>query len=265
MTEQLSGTTRTVSVGGVLLGRGSRVTVRPRQSADILDLALDGRTAQVTSVEEDYDGRVLVAVALEGDPGRELGTGAQIGHRFYFTPEELEPLAASAATARPKVLVAGIGNVFLGDDAFGPEVAAALLRRPQPDEVHVTDFGIRGMDLAYALTDGYDAAVLIDAAPRGGAPGTLYVIEPDVPDDAAPEAHGMDPVRVLALARRLGGEPPRTLVIGCEPGAVPTGDSPDLTAGLSESVRPAVDSAVALVEETVAELIDELRQKENTP
>src|SRR5262249_12823080 len=160
----------------------SRVRLRPRQRADILDLALDGRTGEVISVEEDLEGRIHVAVALDGDPGRELGSGAQIGHRFYFAPEELEPLVAEDRPAEPRVLVAGIGNIFLGDDAFGPEVAAALLARPCPPGVQIADFGIRGLDLAYALTDGYDAAVLVDAAPRGERPGTLQVLEPDLPD-----------------------------------------------------------------------------------
>lgn len=121
-----------------------------------------------------------------------------------------------------RLLVAGVGNIFLADDAFGPEVIRALGRRPLPPEVRVRDFGIRGMDLAYALLDGYDTAVLVDAAVRGQAPGTLSLIEPDLPDRATvgapPEAHGMDPAKVLALAAHLGDEPlPRVLVLACEP------------------------------------------------
>ena len=112
------------------------------------------------------------------------------------------------------MLVAGIGNVFLGDDGFGVRAGAA---RVATTGVDVVDFGIRGMDLAYALAD-YDVVVFLDATPRGEPPGTLYVIEPDL--DGLPldvDAHAMDPVKVLALAKTLGGELPRTLVLGCEP------------------------------------------------
>lgn len=95
-----------------------------------------------------------------------------------------------------RLLVAGVGNIFLADDAFGPEVIRALEQRPLPAEVRVRDFGIRGLDLAYELLDGYDVAVLVDAAERGHRPGTLSLIEPDLPDGgsgaAPPEAHGMD-------------------------------------------------------------------------
>jgi hydrogenase maturation protease len=246
------------------------VRLRPQRRADILDLALEGRAAEVVAVEEDLEGRVHVAVTLADDTARDLGTGAQIGHRFYFAPEDLEALDEPAGgPAEPRVLVAGIGNIFLGDDAFGPEVAAALLGRPRPPGVYVADFGIRGMDLAYALADGYDAAVLVDAAPRGQQPGTLYVIEPEMPaDDTAPETHGMDPVRVLALARRLGGAPPRILVVGCEPGPVPAGEDPDLASGLSPAVRLAVKDAVRLVETVVEELLADLRaagERRTTP
>lgn len=110
--------------------------------------------------------------------------------------------------AAGRVLVAGVGNIFLGDDAFGPEVIRALDRRPLPPEATVRDFGIRGMDLAYTLLDGCATAVLVDAAPRGHRPGTLTLVEADPPDGTAvPEAHGMDPAKVLALAAQLGDEP----------------------------------------------------------
>src|SRR5689334_8572384 len=113
----------------------------------------------------------------------------------------------------PRILVAGIGNIFLGDDAFGVEVAQRLARRAWPEGVRVVDFGIRGLDLAYALLDGYDAAILVDAAPRGGPPGSLYVIEPSEGGPAGQdevgagtliEGHGMDPVKVLRLVAALG-------------------------------------------------------------
>ena len=213
-----------VVVDGVTLGRGSRVRLNPGPRADIFDLALAGRTAEIDSIEEDLEGRIHVAVVLDGDIGRDFTTS--LGHRFFFAPEELTPAtddpAPSEAPARARVLVAGIGNIFLADDAFGPEVITEVRRDPLPVGVHVADFGIRGMDLAYRLLDGYDTVVLVDAAPRGDRPGTLYVIEPGPGTDddrtVAPEAHAMDPVKVLALARQLGnGTLPRILVLGCEP------------------------------------------------
>ncbi|GAA4661230.1 hypothetical protein GCM10023347_10900 [Streptomyces chumphonensis] len=251
---------RTVLVDGVVVGRGSRVRLRPLRHGDIMDLALAGRTAEVVAVEEDFEGAVHVAVVLQDDPGRDFGSAAQIGHRFFFAPEELEPASDPDEGERPsRVLVAGIGNMFLADDGFGPEVAAALRRETLPAEAHVADFGIRGMDLAYRLTEGYTAAVLVDAAPHGQPPGTLSVIEPPLDDfgDAMPEAHAMDPVKVLALARRLsGGAPlPRVLVVGCEPLVRMTGEEPDVSVGLSEPVRRAVAEAVPLVTSLVADLL----------
>jgi hydrogenase maturation protease len=148
--------------------------------------------------------------------------------------------------------------VFLGDDGFGVALAERLARRALPPGVKVTDFGIRGMDLVYALGDGYDAAVLLDAAPRGEPPGTLSVIEPEVEaGDVAIDAHGMDPVKVLALARALGGTPPRTLVVACEPQTRMSGDDPDVVADLSEPVRLALDAAVPLVLSVLEELTTE--------
>ncbi|MEW2294240.1 hydrogenase maturation protease [Streptomyces sp. NPDC006743] len=154
-------------------------------------------------------------------------------------------------TAPPpaRLLVAGVGNIFLADDAFGPEVLKALAARPLPAGVRARDFGIRGLDLAYELLDGYAAAVLVDAAPRGHRPGTLSLVEADLPDPAGPaaappEAHGMDPARVLALAARLADGPlPRVLVLACEPAVRPTGDE-DVMPGLSDPVRRAVGHAV---------------------
>ncbi|MFI2644160.1 hydrogenase maturation protease [Streptomyces sp. NPDC018610] len=157
-----------------------------------------------------------------------------------------------------RLLVAGVGNIFLGDDAFGCEVLRALATRPLPPEVMVRDFGIRGLDLAYELLAGHDTAVLVDAAPRGHRPGTLSLIEPDLPDGdacAPPEAHGMDPAKVLALAARLGDGPlPRVLVLACEPETVPRGDE-DIAPGLSTPVREAVEHAVTALHTIVAALL----------
>ncbi|MEU1462191.1 hydrogenase maturation protease [Streptomyces sp. NPDC005727] len=144
-----------------------------------------------------------------------------------------------------RLLVAGVGNIFLGDDAFGPEVISALDRRPLPPGATVRDFGIRGMDLAYALLGGCATAVLVDAATRGHRPGTLTLLEAEPPDaSVAPEAHGLDPEKVLALATHLGEEPlPRVLVLACEPAVLPSGDE-DILPGLSAPVREAVGRAV---------------------
>jgi hydrogenase maturation protease len=232
-----------VLVDGVELRRRSRVRLRPRETADLWDRALAGRAASVEAIMEDLEGNVQLAVSVDDDPGRDLGTR----RRFYFSPAEVEPLPRGA-----RVLVAGIGNVFLGDDGFGVALAQRL---PDLGEgVDVVDFGIRGMDLAYALGE-YDAAVLLDATPRGQAPGTLYVIEPSLEElDVAPEAHGMDPVKVLALARALGGVPPRTLVLGCEPATRMDESSEEIVASLSEPVLAALDGAERLLGELLEEL-----------
>ena len=158
-----------------------------------------------------------------------------------------------------RVLVAGVGNIFLADDSFGPEVIRVLEQRPLPGEVRVRDFGIRGLDLAYELLDGYDVAVLVDAAERGHRPGTLSLIEAEVPDAgraaAPPEAHGMDPAKVLALAAHLGDGPlPRVLVLACEPQDRPDPDE-DLVPGLSAPVRDAVGRAADALHRLVPVLL----------
>ncbi len=149
-------------------------------------------------------------------------------------------------------LVAGIGNIFLGDDAFGVEVAHALRERQLPQGVTVKDFGIRGFDLAYTLLDPWDTVILVDAMARGHAPGTLYVMEPD---RAAPEtslnAHGMDPVQVLNLAASLGTISAQVLVLGCEPQDF--GDEIEGRMGLSAPVQAAVEEAANMVLEMTTE------------
>src|SRR3954469_21113848 len=222
---------------------GSRVRLRPRAGGDVFDIALAGRTAVVEEVVENMEGEVQLAVSVDDDPGRDLG---RYGHRFFFGPDEVEPMPA-------RVLVAGIGNVFLGDDGFGVAVAERLAAGEWPEGVHVEDFGIRGMDLASALA-AYDLAILVDAVPRGGAPGTLYVIEPEAIDgDVGLGAHGMDPVKVLGLARALGDPLPEIMVVGCEPAVRMTGNEDEVVAELSAPVHAAVDEAVR----TVKTLIDE--------
>jgi len=158
-----------------------------------------------------------------------------------------------------QLLIAGIGNIFLGDDAFGCEVAQALARRTLPPGVRVVDFGIRGLDLAYALQDGYDAAILVDAVPRGQPPGTLYVLEPVFDDNsdaalpAAVRSHDMDVANVLRLLASLGGRAPRILLVGCEP--TPLADGGDAPRGLSEPAQAAAKEAVWVI----GRLIEKLR------
>ncbi len=241
-----------VTIDGIAVRAGSRVRCRPRRGGDVLDIALAGRAATVAEVLQSTEGVVHLAVTIDDDPGRDLGEQRQIGHRFFFAPEEVEPLGGPVAPPLPpRILVAGIGNVFLGDDGFGVAVAERLAQRELPERVHVEDYGIRGMDLAYALHD-YDVALFVDATPRGAAPGTLYVIEPDLDAaDPAPDAHGMDPVQVLALAQALGGRMPRVIVVGCEPQHVMTGEEDEIVAELTEPVRAALPWAVGLVESVI--------------
>ena len=159
-----------------------------------------------------------------------------------------------------RVLVAGIGNIFLGDDGFGVEVVRRLAGSGLPEGVEVKDFGIRGLDLAYALQDGYELVVFVDATPRGDEPGTVYLIEPEIENDGevSLDTHGMDPVKVIKLARALGARPTRTLVVGCEPQVVVSGeDYDDMLMELSEPVRAAVEEAAKLVGSLVKEIAAE--------
>jgi hydrogenase maturation protease len=241
-------------IGGIAVAPGSRVVLRPRTTeTDLLMRAVAGRRAIVDAVMEELDGDVKLTVTLEDDPARALGKARGLGHRFFFAPDELEPLGC---TAPQRVLVAGIGNVFMGDDGFGVAVAARLAETGLPEGVDVVDFGIRGMDLAFALNDGYHAAILVDACPRGDEPGTVAVIEPELGDEALTgfQAHGMDPVSVLAFARQFGSVPERVLVVGCEPLSVGDVDGDEVHTELSGPVLAAVDTAVTLTERLAREL-----------
>jgi hydrogenase maturation protease len=161
------------------------------------------------------------------------------------------------------VLVAGIGNIFNGDDAFGVEVARLLSRRPLPDGVKIVDFGIRGIDLTYALLDGCEAAVLVDAAQRGEAPGTVSLIEPEplagapAPEDLLLSPHELDPARVLRLVAALGGHCRRILLVACEP---LTFGGEEGVIGLSPPVAASLDTAVAMVEQVIDELSNATNQ-----
>lgn len=155
----------------------------------------------------------------------------------------------------PRILVAGIGNIFLGDDGFGVEVANRLAARISFQELRVKDFGIRGLDLAYAMMDDWELVIMVDAVSRGGKPGSLYVIEPDITDIASRatlDAHAMTPDRVLQLITVLGGRVPRTIIVGCEP--VQLGGE-EGAIGLSDVVEAAVQPAVTTIERLMAEAL----------
>jgi len=159
------------------------------------------------------------------------------------------------------LLVAGIGNIFFGDDAFGCEVARRLMKRSWPTGVRVEDFGIGSYDLAYALMEGCDA-ILIDACPRGEPPGTLYLIELELDNLGAigssiADAHSMTPISVLEMVKSMhvsldGPGPGRLYLVGCEPAVL---DSEDGAMGLSASVEEAVPRAVEMVESLIADFL----------
>ena len=253
-----------LEISGVEVRTGSRVRLRPRKGGDVMDIALAGQIATIECIEQDYEGKQHVCVVLDADPGRDMGLLRQPGHRFFFDAEEVEPLSSDefpqiSAVQKPTILVAGIGNIFLGDDAFGVEVARRLANRELPESVRVADFGIRGFDLAFALQDGYEITILLDACPHGEAPGTLYVIEPDLkvlddPDtpQAVIEAHAMNPVSVLRMAQAMNIELKNVLLVGCEPETL-GGEEGQM--GLSAAVEAAVEQAVQLVESLIDKIL----------
>jgi hydrogenase maturation protease len=260
----------TLSIAGVEVKPGNRVRLRPGKRGDVMDIALAGKTAMIESIEQDYEGKFHVCVVADDDPGRDIGIMRQPGHRFFFDPEEIEPLPpdqheSNLASKSPSVLIAGIGNIFLGDDAFGVEVAQRLASRKLPERVKVVDFGIRGFDLAYALLDRFDVTILVDACPRGGAPGTLYVIEPGLnvtAQDAAEaahttvDAHSMNPMNVIRMAKSMGGDLKRILLVGCEP----------LTLGPEEGAMGLSEPVAAMVEEAanrIESLVETIQRSES--
>jgi hydrogenase maturation protease len=153
---------------------------------------------------------------------------------------------------QPQILIACIGNIFLCDDGFGTEVARRLAGRTLPPGVVLKDFGIRGMDLSYALLDPYELIILVDACARGGEPGSVYLIEPDPVDinlsspvPASLDMHGMNPLNVLRKVKSMGGAYGRILIVGCEPADL-GGEVGRL--GLSDPVHAGVDEAIAMIE-----------------
>jgi len=232
---------------------GDYVWLRPRPGADVFDVALAGQMAAVEAFEQDVEGNTQVAVVVDADPGKDLGLMRLPGHRFFFRPDEV--------ARAPRILVAGIGNIFFGDDGFGVEVAKQIERGVLPGSVRVVDFGIRGFDLACALLDGYDLSILVDASARGGQPGTIYVIEPDLHDiergasDAAVgvEAHGLTPASVLRLAATMDGCLGKVLVVGCEPESL---GGEDGRMGLSDPVAAAIPNAIAAITALVNQTLE---------
>jgi hydrogenase maturation protease len=257
-----------IVIGGVTVRTGDRVRLHPRAGGDILDIALRGQIATIESIEEDYENTQHVCVVLDDDPGRDLGMMRQPGHRFFFSAAEIEPIAQGSAeetnaqqareSKKTRILIAGIGNIFLGDDGFGVEVARRLLARPQADQVRVVDFGIRGFDLAYALQDDYETTILIDAYPHGQMPGTVTVIEPNLADFDGTQGdfvqpHAMNPVNVLRMAKAMNGTTKRVLLVGCEPLDL-GGDEGHM--GLSDAVEAAVDDSVATIDVLIKQILD---------
>jgi hydrogenase maturation protease len=186
----------------------------------------------------------------------------QPGHRFFFDPTEVEPVAQSderqIATTK-RILIAGIGNIFMADDAFGVEVVSRLASQPFPSGVRVVDFGIRGFDLAYALMEGYETTILVDAYPGEGQPGTLFVLEPDLQNlnsagthQGFIEPHAMNPMNVLCMATSMGGQLKRVLLVGCVPATLGPDEG---QMGLSEPVSAAVDEALKLINSLVTRIL----------
>ena len=255
----------TLKIAGLEVKAGDRVRLNPGRRADIFDMALAGKTAVVESIEQDYEGNFHVCVVADDDPGRDIGMMRQPGHRFFFSPEEIEPLGPDEpvpahGSSVPKILVAGIGNIFLGDDGFGVEVATRLAARSVGEGVRVTDFGIRGLDLAYALMDGPEVTILIDACPRDEAPGTLYVVEPNLSSFGSPnnspvavDAHAMNPMAVLGMAKSMGAPLHRVLLVGCQPETLGPEEG---QMGLSETVENSVNPAVELTESLITRILN---------
>jgi hydrogenase maturation protease len=257
--------TDAVFIAGVAVRKGSRVRLAPRLSGtDAQDMFLQGKLATVAAVVSDVDGIQHVAVTVDDDPGAELQL---VQGRFrYFAPTELEPIdrpaAAPADPGTRRILVAGIGNIFFGDDGFGVEVAHRLAEVELPATAKVVDYGIRGVHLAYDMLAGYDVTILVDAVSRGDEPGTVSIIdvgqrsaagagEPaSIPAGPVLDPHGMTPDAVLEHVRTLGGDPGHVFVVGCEPADC------DERIGLSDAVTAAVDVAVTAVVELVAEQLN---------
>jgi hydrogenase maturation protease len=235
--------------GGRRITTGARVRLapHPERRADAMDMFLAGETATVAEICRDLEDRVHVAVTVDASKADDLH--AANGRYYYFRPDEVEVLDAAPPIRSARVLVAGIGNMFLGDDGFGCAVIQRLASRSFPEWVKVQDFGIGSIHLAYDLLERrYETTIIVDALARGDAPGTLYVLEPDV--DGVPaqpaDAHTLTVESVLGFLKHIGGTPGRVVVVGCEAASV----APEM--GLSDAVTAAIDGAVELVMSLIA-------------
>jgi hydrogenase maturation protease len=173
-------------------------------------------------------------------------------------------IPALHVSGTPRILVAGIGNIFLGDDAFGVETVRELMQHRWPAGVRVIDFGIRSYDLAFALADSYDAVILIDAAARGQVPGTLYLVEIEQEQIARAQEreanpHSVDPVAAIRMANAIGNPSNRIYLIGCEPAVL---ESESGQTGLSPTVQAALTPAVELIHALVRHLLSGTKGKE---
>ncbi len=160
-----------------------------------------------------------------------------------------------------RVQIIGVGNIFMGDDAFGCEVAQRLIRRGAIEGVRVAELGIRAMDVAFALMDGYGLNILIDAMSQHGVPGSVYLLQPD-PNDydlssggaVALDGHSLDPLNVLRMVSSLGGQVRNLLIVGCEPADL---GGEDGRIGLSTAVAGAIEPAIAMIDRQVAQFFAE--------
>lgn len=220
---------------------GDRVRLRPSQRADLVDLALTGRVASVDRVEEGFDGRTYVVVVLEGDPGRDLGTMSQLGHRFFFGPEELERLETSDEPER--VLIASLGDTFATDGKFGEEVTRRLRERPLPLGVHVADFGIRVADLVDVVREGYGLVVVVSTRHSELACGSLRVAAlPELADEDVRPAFLRDAIgKISSLCSR-------SWLVTCNAASNRCHDDDRLSPNVAESVDEALRSVASILE-----------------
>lgn len=179
----------------------------------------------------------------------------------YIPIREVKPRGTAPVNKKKRVMIAGVGNMFMKDDGFGGAVIKKMANKTFPEGVEIKDFGTGGLKLAYDLMKGYDGLILLDASQRGEEPGTLYVIEPEensiesnLEDGGPIDPHGSDPATILRFVKGIGAWPGKVLIVACEPA---TAD--DFEIGLSEPVNEAVDKAVDLIDELLKDIYKEIK------
>lgn len=179
----------------------------------------------------------------------------------YIPLVNIKPKQEPAPSKKKRVMIAGVGNMFMKDDGFGGAVIKKMGNKTFPEGVEIKDFGTGGLKLAYDLMKGYDGLILLDASQRGETPGTLYVIEPEensiesnLEDGGPIDPHGSDPATILRFVKGIGAWPGKVLIVACEPGTVD-----DFEIGLSEPVHEAVDKAVDLIDELLKDIYTETK------